>query len=152
MHQVIDNTRRYGSLDGAYMEQIARKVAANFENGELTNNLGGEMSVTPPQDNDKRATLRIVKGLFSVSTTSSKTLVEIEEEIKRVLQENQIQFNQENFTFNCEYNVPDKFCRFQMEICRIQRLTLYGLHLNRVEGDTWVYKTLCDGLTSELKL
>lgn len=94
----------------------------------------------------------MVKGLFNVSTTSNKTPDEIVEEISRVLLANSVKFTVTNFTFVCQDISSGSLIKFEIEICKVQRLALYGLHLKRIEGDTWAYKRLCHQVTSQLRL
>eukprot|EP00002_Diphylleia_rotans_P025146 TRINITY_DN4978_c0_g2_i2.p1 TRINITY_DN4978_c0_g2~~TRINITY_DN4978_c0_g2_i2.p1 ORF type:complete len:660 (-),score=155.26 TRINITY_DN4978_c0_g2_i2:275-2254(-) len=104
------------------------------------------LSKTPVDRGDMRA----VKGVFSVSTTSSKSGQKILEEVKRVLESNQINFKEHGYVLDCED--PNNL-RFEVEICRLQNIgTISGIRLRRVSGDTWAYKKLCQKLSSEFRL
>jgi len=149
--------------------------------------VGSSVTPTAPQQQKKQqqqqqqinyANLRSVKGLFNVSTSSSRPPADIAEELKRVLAKSNVTFQQNNFIFHCLFVYPlvdptgstststststtafttseEKTMagiRFDIEICRIQNLMLFGLHLNRIDGDQWAYKRLCDQLTSQLRI
>lgn len=41
---------------------------------------------------------------------------------------------------------------FQIEICQVPRLNLYGLHFKRMTGSVWSYKSVCSRLLSRMTL
>ena len=45
-----------------------------------------------------------------------------------------------------------KRVRFQIEICRLPGIALYGIKLKRLKGDTWAYKELCKRVIDSLRL
>lgn len=41
---------------------------------------------------------------------------------------------------------------FQIEVCKIPKLTLYGLHFKRLSGGVWNYKKVCNRLLTQMAL
>jgi hypothetical protein len=46
----------------------------------------------------------------------------------------------------------DVHVSFELEICRIPRMNLYGLHFKRLKGGVWSYKRICSAFLSILNL
>jgi len=38
------------------------------------------------------------------------------------------------------------------EVCLIPRLSVYGIHIERISGDIWQYKLFCSDMLSHIKL
>ncbi|KJE98206.1 CAMK/CAMKL protein kinase, variant [Capsaspora owczarzaki ATCC 30864] len=122
--------------------------------------------------------LRTLKGFYDVSTTSSKPVPDIITEISRVLGEIQIDYSWNNVTVSCMQHVElvttvttaggtviqmnkspaalaaaqAKATQFEIEICRVPKLNLCGLHFRRVSGDIWAYRKICHRLFNSLQL
>lgn len=143
----------------------------------LTNMVGGGAGVQEMPLAPEDAGMRQVRGLFNVATSSSRPARDICAEVARVLEANGVRYQLNAFVFHCWWIDPTmannptqtvtgsealqeaapviatmNHVSFNIEICKIQRLALYGLHLNRVDGDTWLYKQLCDHLTGQMRL
>jgi hypothetical protein len=41
---------------------------------------------------------------------------------------------------------------FQVEVCKVPRLNLYGLHFKRMNGGVWSYKKVCGLLLSQMNI
>jgi hypothetical protein len=151
-------SRRFRSLDPAYMEELAKRATQQFgaqalqpSQSLLPPTMGPSMD-EQPYSGPEGMGLRLVRGLFNVATSSSRPPSEIDEEIRRVLTANNVAFRTERHMFQCHWQREDKGVIFTIEICRIDTLPLFGLHLNRISGEPWVYKTLCDELTLQMRL
>jgi len=118
----------------------------------------------------------LVKGLFSVSTTSTKPPYIIKDEIERVLGNLKVQYIISGFDFLCIYTFPDtdsepedqtenennpdlqdfemdkKVVKFELSIVKVQLLNLHGLFMKRVSGDAWTYKNICTQILKDAKL
>ena len=83
-------------------------------------------------------------------------------EVRRVLEANAIKFTQSanTFTFYCadEAVAGDVNAKqagpieFEIEVCKIEKLALYGLHFRRVRGNTWPYTQICQKLMQQFRL
>jgi MAP/microtubule affinity-regulating kinase len=92
---------------------------------------------------------RSLRFTFSVSTTSTKGIEHILSELQRVLHESQIDFKQEKFVSVC---ISPSGIEFEIEICKIPRLSLNGLRIKRLTGNAWEYKNLIGTLVNKMDL
>ncbi|KAI9366097.1 hypothetical protein DFJ73DRAFT_162190 [Zopfochytrium polystomum] len=119
--------------------------------------------------------LRSVSGWFlNISATSTKTPKQIIIEILRVLTECRVPYvHDDKFTIVCEVDAgvvlggtsPDygelvekggvskaNLISFQIEVCRIPKMGMFGLHFKRISGGVWNYKKCCNRLLSLMSL
>lgn len=99
---------------------------------------------------DDRVKSVYVKGLFSVSTTSSKKASEIRQEILRALvSDRNIKYNETRGRFQC----ISGDVRFDIYIVKIPWLLgMRGVQFRRLSGDPFVYKNTCSKILDNLKL
>jgi MAP/microtubule affinity-regulating kinase len=91
---------------------------------------------------------RSLRFTFSLSTTSTKDSAHILKELERVLKEGQVSFKTDAFTFTCkQFDVE-----FEIEICRIPRLSLNGLRIKRLTGNSWEYKNMITQLVGKMDI
>lgn len=98
---------------------------------------------------------RSVKGLFNMSTTSTKSPPDVRAEIVRVLQERGIDFKERGFVLKARFvdaATGRETIVINMEVCRVHRMDLTGIKLTRLKGDTWAYKRACQDIVSALHL
>lgn len=117
-----------------------------------------------------------LKGLFSVSTTSSKPLSFIRSDIIRVLDQLGVQWEEIKGGFKCRHepiidwkNIrdlsPSEFSAqlqngshgdmvllFEMLIVKVPLFSLHGIQFRKVEGGTWQYKNMAQTILTELRL
>ncbi|KAI8329502.1 kinase-like domain-containing protein [Chlamydoabsidia padenii] len=112
-----------------------------------------------------------LKGLFSVSTTSTKHPSVIRADLIRVLERIGVKWRESKSRFECVHvpsidmnrvndpnalstvTVPDLVVRFDISIVKVPWLLgMNGLQFRRVSGDTWQYKNMCSRILAELKL
>eukprot|EP01135_Chromosphaera_perkinsii_P007223 Nk52_evm31s745 gene=Nk52_evmTU31s745 len=92
---------------------------------------------------------RSLRFTFSMQTTSTKTANEISEEIKRVLLESNVTYVQNDaYLFICGHGD----LQWEMEVCKLPRLSLNGIRMKRIGGNTVNYKNICTHLITHLKL
>jgi len=121
--------------------------------------------------------LRIVKGTFSVDTTTNKQPEEIIAEILRVLKQCNIARKRNGYVFSCKallsrlkqgsaggdtvmecppslQDDDDKKCvKFEIEVCRVGGLSsMCGVCFRRRSGNVWGYKTACKMLRDTFRL
>jgi len=117
------------------------------EGGSLTESLAKlEVATEPDRQTSEPRAARFV---FNASMKSDKSAESILEEVYRVLQEKKIFYTPSPpFCVDC---LTDDI-RFEIEICRVPRLSIYGLKLKRIQGDAWKYKHLVAELVEQLNL
>eukprot|EP00051_Salpingoeca_urceolata_P027147 m.480195 g.480195 ORF g.480195 m.480195 type:complete len:624 (+) comp21736_c0_seq1:434-2305(+) len=98
---------------------------------------------------------RKVKGLFNVSTTSTKEPRQVHEEILRVLREKNCEIKEKGFVIKA--TMPESEGKtnvvLTLEVCKVQRMhDLTGIRLARVKGDAWAYKKVTQELLGKLNL
>ncbi|KAI9480431.1 MAG: kinase-like domain-containing protein [Benjaminiella poitrasii] len=90
-----------------------------------------------------------VKGLFSVSTTSTKKPSLIRKEIVDALKTKGINYRETVDRFECYQNL----IKFDIYIVKIPWLLgMRGVQFRRVSGDPWQYKNICSNILNALKL
>jgi len=136
------------------------------EGGETS---GGSHERLQPQDPGP-AQPRVLQGIFSVSTTSTKPLPEIRADIKRVLKMLGVDYTEIKGGFSCthspsiaeeeryhsssrgEERVADGEIRFEVFIVKVPIVSLHGVQFKRVGGDTWQYKAMAEQIVKKLRL
>ncbi|KAK0709607.1 kinase-like domain-containing protein [Lasiosphaeria miniovina] len=106
-----------------------------------------------------------LKGIFSVSTTSTKPLLEIRADIKRVLKQIGVDYTEIRGGFSCRHSpsladdpsqpeptVADGEIKFEILIVKVPIVSLHGVQFKRVAGNTWNYKTMAEQIVRELRL
>ncbi|KAK3333861.1 kinase-like domain-containing protein [Cercophora scortea] len=106
-----------------------------------------------------------LKGIFSVSTTSTRPLSEIRADIKRVLKMLGVDYAEIKGGFTCSHSpsivenasalqptVADGGIRFEILIVKVPIVSLHGVQFKKVEGNTWQYKAMAEHIVKELRL
>jgi MAP/microtubule affinity-regulating kinase len=97
--------------------------------------------------------VRIIRGMFNVSATSSKPPDVVLEEVSQLLRRKRIGFKrvEESYVLKCEY--ADKGLRFEVEICKLPRLEeVCFVNMKRISGETFVWKEFCTQFFSSMQL
>ena len=101
---------------------------------------------------DKPRSLRFT---WSMKTTSSMDPQEMMEEIKKVLESNNCDYEQrENFLLFCCHGNPAEanHVQWEMEVCKLPRLSLNGVRFKRIAGTSINFKNIASKVANELKL
>jgi MAP/microtubule affinity-regulating kinase len=111
------------------------------------------IGVEGPDEHSKPRSLRFT---WSMKTTSSLDPDAIMREIKLVLGMHGCTSEQtDRYTLLCTHGddvSSDGYVQWEMEICRLPRLSLNGVRLRRLKGSTIGYKNIATKITNDLKL
>eukprot|EP00127_Corallochytrium_limacisporum_P004237 Clim_evm182s157 gene=Clim_evmTU182s157 len=98
---------------------------------------------------DGRIKPRSLRFTFNMQTTSSRPANDIMEEMKRVCGENGVTYTQNDpFSLIC----TKRDIQWEMEVCKLPRLSMNGVRYKRLAGNPVMYKTVCTQLISGMKL
>ncbi|XP_071476607.1 MAP/microtubule affinity-regulating kinase 3-like isoform X9 [Diadema antillarum] len=106
----------------------------------------------PPLELSKPRSLRFT---FSMKTTSSKEPDSIIGEIRRVLESNSVDFEQrERYLLFCVHGDGrgDNLIQWEMEVCKLPRLSLNGVRFKRISGTSMAFKNIASKISNELCL
>ena len=101
---------------------------------------------------DKPRSLRFT---WSMKTTSNMDPHAMVDEICRVLDHNSIAYEKrERFLVLCTHGEGDggHLVQWEMEVCKLPRLSLNGVRFKRISGNTMAFKTIATKVSDELSL
>ncbi|XP_036404388.1 serine/threonine-protein kinase MARK2 isoform X2 [Megalops cyprinoides] len=113
---------------------------------------------TPPQPlhhGAKDSKPRSLRFTWSMKTTSSMEPGEMMKEIRKVLDSNSCEYElRERFMLLCMAGNParDDFVQWEMEVCKLPRLSLNGVRFKRISGTSIAFKNIASKIANELKL
>ncbi|KAI7904944.1 kinase-like domain-containing protein [Cokeromyces recurvatus] len=132
-------------------EALVRKRQSNEEHPSSRDLLDQNNSTQQPQA-DHIVHSVYVKGLFSVSTTSTKKASEIRLEIINILHKQNIKYREMDDRFECVV-LKGGCIKFDIYIVKIPWLLgMRGLQFRRTSGDSWQYKDLCRKILDTIRL
>ncbi|XP_063756257.1 serine/threonine-protein kinase MARK2 isoform X10 [Eleginops maclovinus] len=118
-------------------------------------NTGG--TGTPPAIGIQKesAKPRSLRFTWSMKTTSSMEPGEMMREIRKVLDSNSCEYElRERYMLLCVSGNParDDFVQWEMEVCKLPRLSLNGVRFKRISGTSIAFKNIASKIANELKL
>ncbi|XP_062850258.1 serine/threonine-protein kinase MARK2 isoform X2 [Trichomycterus rosablanca] len=159
--------------EGESREEVNRSMLSSAEKAEKTSTGGGNLGSgggdenkdtlssssprdgTPPpsgKDNTKPRSLRFT---WSMKTTSSMEPGEMMKEIRKVLDANSCEYEvRECYMLLCMAGNParEDFVQWEMEVCKLPRLSLNGVRFKRISGTSIAFKNIASKIANELKL
>lgn len=90
-----------------------------------------------------------------MKTTSSMEPNEMMKEIRKVLDSNSCEYEmRERFMLLCISGNPaqDDYVQWEMEVCKLPRLSLNGVRFKRISGTSIAFKNIASKVANELKL
>uniref|UniRef100_A0A4W5RC27 non-specific serine/threonine protein kinase n=1 Tax=Hucho hucho TaxID=62062 RepID=A0A4W5RC27_9TELE len=98
---------------------------------------------------------RSLRFTWSMKTTSSMEPNEMMKEIRKVLDSNSCEYElRECYMLLCMSGNParDDFVEWEMEVCKLPRLSLNGVRFKRISGTSIAFKNIASKVANELKL
>jgi MAP/microtubule affinity-regulating kinase len=118
----------------------------------LQNEATGDQPVRTSADQSRPRSLRFT---WSMKTTSAMEPDLIMREICAVLTANSCRYEQsERYLLNCAYgdDNSDSLVQWEMEVCKLPRLSLNGVRFKRLSGTSIGFKNIASKIANELKL
>ncbi|XP_045919903.1 serine/threonine-protein kinase MARK2 isoform X5 [Micropterus dolomieu] len=142
-------------------EKTSGGVLSSSSNNDENNSSPGSGNTggtgTPPaiggqKDSAKPRSLRFT---WSMKTTSSMEPTEMMREIRKVLDSNCCEYElRERYMLLCVSGNParEDFVQWEMEVCKLPRLSLNGVRFKRISGTSIAFKNIASKIANELKL
>ncbi|XP_065182870.1 serine/threonine-protein kinase MARK2-like isoform X1 [Sycon ciliatum] len=104
--------------------------------------------------NEESSKPRSLRFTWNMKTTSTMDAMDIMREIRNVLEANLCAYDErDTFLLVCSYgDSEDSMVQWEMEVCKLPRLSVNGVRIKRLSGNSLTFKHIATKLTNELKL
>ncbi|XP_070984652.1 MAP/microtubule affinity-regulating kinase 3-like isoform X4 [Oncorhynchus clarkii lewisi] len=141
------------SQDTAPLSQTRSRGSSNLFS-KLTSKLTRSCHVPGDQKGEsKDSEPRSLRFTWSMRTTSSMEPCDIMREIRKVLEANNCDYEQQEcFLLLCVHGDAENLVQWVMEVCKLPRLSLNGVRFKRISGSSIAFKNIASKVANELKL
>ncbi|KAN0039976.1 hypothetical protein ACTA71_011858 [Dictyostelium dimigraforme] len=110
-------------------------------------------AITIRSGKGKNPKIRSMKGPFNSGTTTMLNPIQLIEHIEENLNSTQISYRRNFYVFDCKTLCPrNETINFEIEVCKVNGMDMYGIKFKRLSGDAWSYSSSCIKIVESLKL